>query len=58
MTTIYAYDIDTGIILAFARGETNSQCEAKLDNASLRADSIGWTYTPEGLLETDETSEV
>jgi len=61
---LYAYDPNTMEVLAIANGETNEECESKMNEAGFPdGDEIGWTYSPafgavDGLVETDDAKEI
>ena len=61
---LYAYNADTMEVIAIATGETNKECESKMENAGYPGgEEIGWTYSPafgmvDGLIESDDAEEI
>lgn len=60
---LYAYNIETMELLAIAEGETNQECEKKMEASGFSDDSIGWTYSPAfgftgGVIDTGDWAEV
>ncbi|OHD24629.1 MAG: hypothetical protein A2Y38_16785 [Spirochaetes bacterium GWB1_59_5] len=61
---LYAYNTETMEVLAIANGETNEECESKMDAAGYPGgEEIGWTYSPafgavDGLIETEDAEEI
>lgn len=49
MNTMYVYDVDSSVVVAIIKADSNQVCEQIAADRGFERDELGWAYNSNGL---------